>query len=334
MKKVKSFFFISTFVIISFISFFVIDFFIFVTMPRSSNKRIIPIQIIPGRNLKDTAEDLFHANLIRNPLKFRLLARLKRYDTKIKAGEYSFSAAMSPNEILDLLVQGKVSLYKLTIPEGYNIHQIASLLSETGLCSKEKFLSAAFSHDLARDQGIDAASVEGYLFPETYSFPKGMTPEKIIFTMIKRFRTVFVPDWETQAKELGMTVHQAVTLASIIEKETGAAVERPIISSVFHNRLKKGMRLQSDPTVIYGINNFDGNITREHLRKHTPYNTYTIYGLPPGPIASPGLKAIEAALYPAETSYLYFVSKKDSTHQFSTNIKDHNLAVRNYQLRK
>lgn len=152
--------------------------------------------------------------------------------------------------------------------------------------------------------------------------------------MVKRFWAIFKPEWKNRAKILGFSIHQVVTFASIIEKETGAAFERPIISSVFHNRLKRRMRLQSDPTVIYGIKDFDGNLTRKHLAKTTPYNTYRINGLPPGPIANAGIKAIEAALYPADTKFLYFVSKKDTTHKFSANIRDHNSAVRKYQLRR
>jgi len=158
--------------------------------------------------------------------------------------------------------------------------------------------------------------------------------EQIISTMVNRFRSVFSTEWALRAKELGFTVDQIVTLASIIEKETGAAFERPIISSVFHNRLKKKMRLESDPTVIYGIKNFDGNLTRKHLGTLTPYNTYKIKGLPAGPIANPGRAALEAALYPEKTVFLYFVSKRDTTHYFSTNLKEHNQAVRKYQLRR
>jgi UPF0755 protein len=150
--------------------------------------------------------------------------------------------------------------------------------------------------------------------------------------MVRRFRHFFTDDWKKQAEKLGLSIHQVVTLASIIEKETGAGDERPIIASVFHNRLKKGMRLESDPTVIYGIKDFDGNITRRHLVTPNPYNTYIIKGLPPGPIANPGLKALEAALFPDDTRFLYFVSKKDGSHQFSTSLKDHNRAVRKYQI--
>jgi UPF0755 protein len=179
---------------------------------------------------------------------------------------------------------------------------------------------------------IKAETFEGYLFPDTYLFPKDTTSEEIISTMVKRFRSVFKPEWKNRAEALGFSIHQVVTLASIVEKETGVASERPVISSVFHNRLKRKMRLESDPTVIYGIKDFDGNITKKHLAEPTPYNTYVIRGLPPGPIANAGVGAFEAVLFPADTKFLYFVSKKDTTHQFSTNIKDHNRAVRKYQL--
>jgi UPF0755 protein len=181
---------------------------------------------------------------------------------------------------------------------------------------------------------VPADSFEGYLFPDTYFFPRGVLAKDIITTMVNRFWTQFGVDWKERADELGLSVHEVITLASIIEKETGVSSERPIISSVFHNRLKKRMRLESDPTVIYGISDFDGNITRKHLDTHTPYNTYRIRGLPPGPIANPGAAAIESALFPAETDYLFFVSKKDRTHKFSTTILEHNRAVRKYQLRR
>jgi len=183
-----------------------------------------------------------------------------------------------------------------------------------------------------RQNGLAGMTFEGYLFPDTYFFPRDVTIEGIISTMVKRFWSVFVPEWQARAKDLGLSVHQTVTLASIIEKETGAAFERPIISSVFHNRLKKKMRLESDPTVIYGIKNFDGNLTKKHLTTRTPYNTYKIRGLPIGPIANPGSASLEAALYPDDTKYIYFVSRKDRTHQFSMNLKQHNRAVRKYQL--
>jgi UPF0755 protein len=180
--------------------------------------------------------------------------------------------------------------------------------------------------------GIQAESLEGYLFPDTYYFPRNTPIDRIIQTMLDRFNTVFTPAWADRARGIGLSRHQVVTLASIIEKETGAAGERPLIASVFHNRLARGMRLQSDPTVIYGIEDFDGNLTRAHLETPTPYNTYQVAGLPPGPIASPGRAALEAALFPEETDYLYFVARGDGTHQFSTRLDEHNEAVRRYQL--
>jgi len=288
----------------------------------------------PGQGFKAFSQRLHASGIIQDRSKFELFAFIKGDDKRIKAGEYLLSSAMPPRKILEVLVSGRVRLYRITIPEGYNLRQIATLVAHPGLTIESGFLKTATDTALARAMGIDAASFEGYLFPETYYFPKNLAPEKVISTMVNRFWLVFKPEWKKQAQALGFSIHQIVTLASIIEKETGAGFERPLISSVFHNRLQRKMRLESDPTVIYGIKDYDGNITRKHLATATPYNTYTIKGLPPGPIASPGIEAIEAALYPADTKFLYFVSKKDRTHQFSTNIKDHNRAVQKYQLRK
>lgn len=290
--------------------------------------------LVPGQGVKHIAAELYQEGLITRPIHFELLARVKGCDRNIKAGEYDLSPVMAPNRILDLLVSGTVRLHKITIPEGFNLVQIASALDEAELVDASEFKTEAGNPDFLRRLNIPATSPEGYLFPDTYHFPKGMPAREIISAMVDRFNTVVTPEWRQTATKLGFSMHNIVTLASIIEKETGAPSERPIISSVFHNRLKKSMRLESDPTVIYGIDNFDGNLTRRHLNTRTAYNTYKIKGLPPGPIANPGLKSLEAALYPADTRYLYFVARKDRTHQFSTNIRDHNRAVRKYQLRK
>ena len=263
-----------------------------------------------------------------------MLARLKGYDKQLKAGEYALAPSMPPIEILEKLVKGEVKLYKLTVPEGLSIHQIADIVAQEGFAKRAAFIQRATDADFARRHGIPAETFEGYLYPETYYFPKRVTTDTIISTMVKRFRLVFKPEWKERGKALGFSLHQVVTLASIIEKETGAPFERPLISSVFHNRLKKKMRLESDPTVIYGLKDFDGNLNRKHLETVTPYNTYKIKALPPGPIANPGSASLEAALYPADTKYIYFVSKKNRTHQFSTNLIDHNQAVRKYQLRR
>ena len=295
-------------------------------------KKIVAIE--KGQNFRQTTLLLQSQQLIEHPIKFRLLARLQDKDKQIQAGEYLLSADMPPGDILEVLVNGKVRLYKFTIPEGSTLKQIAAIVETAGLVNRAEFLSAAADADFVRENGIDAGSFEGYLFPETYFFPKNTAAREVIAVMVDRLRSVFTETWEKRAADIGLSVHQVLTLASIIEKETGASSERPTISSVFHNRLRRGMRLETDPTVIYGVDNFDGNLTRKHLTTPTPYNTYLISGLPPGPIASPGRAAIEATLYPADTRYLYFVSKKDGTHQFSKTFADHNRAILTYQLKK
>jgi len=290
------------------------------------------IIISAGQSLSGISERLHQAGIINHPVKFNLFARIKGYDKKIKAGEYVLAPVISPGKILKIFVSGKVLLHRITIPEGCNLRQIASIFAKAGFGAENKFIKLANDPYFVHKTGVKAQTLEGYLFPDTYSFPKDATPEKILSTMVKRFWFVFNDTWKKQAKKIEFSIHQAVTLASIIEKETGASFERPIISSVFHNRLKKKMRLESDPTVIYAIKDFKGNIKRKHLVTETPYNTYKIKGLPPGPIANPGRKAIEAALFPADTQYLYFVSKRDNTHKFSTNLESHSKAVRKYQL--
>ena len=309
-----------------------VDLYIYAGKPVSTEPSEQIVIVEPGQKFKSLTQILQQKGVIRHPAKFRLFSRINGDDKHIKAGEYVLSSAMTPKKILENLVTGRVRLHKLTIPEGLNLRQVAQAVSQAGLGTQADFLNAATNVDLVHSKGLDAQTFEGYLFPDTYYFSKDATPEKIISSMVKRFWSVFKPEWKNRAKALGFTIHQVVTLASIIEKETGTATERPIISSVFHNRLKHGIRLESDPTVIYGIEDFNGNLTRKDLEEDTLYNTYRINGLPPGPIANAGIEAIEAALYPADTRFLYFVSKKDNTHQFSTNLKDHNKAVEKYQL--
>jgi UPF0755 protein len=294
----------------------------------------VMITIPAGQSLKTTTESLFKNRIITSPFKFNMIARLKGYDKRLKAGEYILSASMPPIKILEKLVKGTVKLYKLTVPEGFNIYQIAEIVAKVGFAEQSVFIETATDAAFANASGIIAGTFEGYLYPETYYFPKNVSTKTIISSMVQRFWRVFSTQWKERSQQLGFSIHQVVTLASIIEKETGAPFERPLISSVFHNRLKKKMRLESDPTVIYGLKTFDGNLIRKHLETLTPYNTYKIKALPPGPIANPGQASLEAALYPADTKYIYFVSKKNRTHQFSTNLKDHNQAVRRYQLRR
>lgn len=306
----------------------------YATTPTDMNSVETIVTVSRGQSLKQTADILHARGLINQPLKFRLLARLKGADKRIQAGEYILASNLPPANILEMMVSGKVRLYRFTVPEGSNLNQIADIIDAAGLVDRQAFLRSANDAVLVEGMGIGVGSLEGYLFPDTYFFPKNADVAQILETMVSRLRSEISDVWIKRAAELGLTLHEVITLASIIEKETGAPSERPLISSVFHNRLKKKMRLETDPTVIYGIEDFDGNLTRKHLETKTPYNTYRINGLPPGPIASPGRAAIEAALYPAQTGYLFFVSKKDGTHQFSTNLVDHNRAIRKYQLRR
>ncbi len=321
-------------VLLGTISYFYYDFYKYATTPIDLKGEPCFVNIVPGQNFGQIVKQLKKNKLVKHPDRFRRVAVYYNYDNRLRAGEYTLSTKMSPKKILETLAIGKVKLYRLTVPEGYNLYQIAELIESSGFGTKQNFIKVATDPVFSRKLSIDGKTFEGYLFPDTYYFPKKVSMEKIITTMVKQFRSIYLPEWEKRSKELKLSTHEIITLASIIEKETGAGFERPLISSVFHNRLKKRMRLETDPTVIYGIKNFDGNLTRVHLVTRTPYNTYRIRGLPPGPIANPGIYAIEAALYPKKTNFLFFVSKKDTTHKFSTNINDHNKAVRKYQLRR
>ena len=260
------------------------------------------------------------------------MGKIKGYSSSIQAGELMFDTGMTPNQVLEVLTKGKAVSYQVTIPEGYNINQVAQLLAEKGLGSADRFLTLAKDQKFARGLGVPADSLEGFLFPDTYSWPKGLSEEEILGHMVEKYKSVFTQAMSSRARELGMTEVEVVTLASIIEKETGAPDERERVSAVFHNRLRKGYRLQTDPTVIYGLADFDGNLTKKDLKTDHPYNTYTRSGLPAGPIANPGEASLMAALYPADVAYLYFVSKGDGTHVFSNTLVEHNKAVATYQL--
>ena len=283
-----------------------------------------------GMSLREVARKLEDIGVIKDRTLFMLWARLMGYSRQIKAGEYRLSSRMAPLNIIEILTRGIIITHPVTVPEGFSIEQIGDLLAKKGLVNKQRFFSLARDPGVLKKFDISGPSLEGYLYPDTYQFGRGLSADSIIETMVTRFKEV-IEEYELDIDESGMTLGQVVTLASIVEKETGKAEERPLIASVFLNRLKKRMRLESDPTVIYGIKDFTGNLTREHLNDPTPYNTYVIRGLPPGPIASPGLDSIKAVLYPADTDYLYFVSKNDGSHHFSRSLKEHNRAVMTYQ---
>lgn len=305
--------------------------------PASSTGEPVTIEVPRGTSFRVVANTLVESGVLKNAKGFNLAAKLSGAQKKIKAGEYELSPTMTPREVLAALVAGKTRQYSITIPEGYNIYDIALALTSKGFFSDAdsiEFIKKARDRELARSFGVPGPTLEGYLFPDTYILARKVSPDELIARMTDRFNQVYDRGFENLQKTMGMTERQVVTLASIIEKETGEASEMPRISAVFHNRLRVGIQLQSDPTVIYGLlvgQGFDGNLTRKHLRTRTDYNTYRFYGLPPGPIANPGKSAIEAALNPEEAEYLYFVSRNDGTHKFSATLAEHNRAVRQYQ---
>jgi len=299
------------------------------------NPQPIMVTIPPGATLKQISTELKNRDLIQSASSFRLLANIRKKQTQIQAGEYELSQSMLPVDILIAITSGKTVLHPVTIPEGYRITEIAELLVEKNLANKDEFIKESRNTEWIDSLNISSDSLEGYLFPETYHFSKHTPERKIIHTMVNTFKKrVINQELLGQVQESSLSLHEIITLASLIEKETGMNEERKHISSVFHNRLRKNMHLQTDPTVIYAIEGFDGNIRKKDLNIDSPYNTYRYKGLPPGPIANPGLKSITAALNPIKTNHLYFVSKKDGSHHFSSSLEEHNHAVRQYQLRK
>lgn len=238
---------------------------------------------------------------------------------------------MASQAILEKLLTGRVVLHPVTIPEGYNLAQIAEVLAGQQVTDVKEFSKLVRDRPFITTLGIEADSLEGYLFPETYSFPRQAKARDVIKAMVDGLHRVWSADLQEQAARMKLSLHQVLTLASVIEKETGSKDERELIAAVFHNRLRKKIPLQSDPTVIYGLQAFDGNIHKRDLSVMSPYNTYRVQGLPPGPIASPGAHSLRAALFPAQASYLYFVSRNDGTHQFSSTLAEHNQAVEKYQ---
>lgn len=292
----------------------------------------IVVEVRRGEPFLALARRLADAGAIADPRVFTLLARWRGDDRRVRSGEYELSGNATGPEVLDALVSGKQRLRMVTIPEGLTVEQIALLLESAGLGSAERFRALATDQAFLARLALPAPHLEGYLFPDTYAFESGATPEEVVTRMTARFREMFTPDLAQAAADRGLTVDQAVTLASIIEKEAAVAAERPTISAVFHNRLKRGMPLQSDPTVLYGVAGSDGRIRSADLVRATPYNTYVIPGLPPGPIANPGRASLEAAVRPADgVTALYFVARNDRTHEFNDTLAAHNRAVNRWQ---
>ncbi len=292
------------------------------------------IQIPKGSSFRQAVDILLNENLIRDRNVFLILGRITGADRKIRAGYYQIWAGMSPLDIFRVLRNGQIIEYEIRVIEGDSLLEISDAFSKAGIIAKDAFMKLARDPALLSAYGIDAPSIEGYIFPDTYLIPKGMPAEDALGTMINKMRDKYTDRMVRRMDETGMSEKEVLTLASIVEKEAVVDSERPLISAVYHNRLKENMPLQADPTCIYGIKSSREKITKEDLRRKTAYNTYVVKGLPPGPIASPGIKSIMAALYPANVPYLYFVSNDDRSHRFSTNIADHERAVKLYRARQ
>jgi len=305
-------------------------YFLFDTYPTGS--WVGKLVLVPkGSRLPGVIEILRKEGVLPHPMAFRALVLLTDTGRQIRYGEYVFPTPPSAFDAWRRLTRGDVVKYEVTVPPGTNLFDIAKLLEGEKLVTAEVFLDTATSPAVLQRLGIPGESAEGYLFPDRYLFVKPVTPEEILETMVRQFRRKVSPDAEKRAGELGLSLHQVVTIASIIEKETGVEEEKPIVSAVIRKRLALGMPLQMDPTVIYGVKRFDGTVTRKDLRTAGPYNTYLNHGLPPGPICNPGLASLAAALNPSKTDYLYFVSKNDGSHTFSRTLPEHNRAVEHFR---
>lgn len=305
----------------------------FLLRPPSSVKEFREVLIPSGASYRSVAEELKEQGVITNVDMFVALGKLMGVTKNIRAGFYSFNTAMRPTEVIDYLAGGRIIEFQVVLPEGITMMKTAAILAEAGLADNAEFMSYATDPVFIRSLGIQADTIEGYLFPATYYFPKGITVEGIIRRLVSKYHDVFGEDLKARAAELGMSEHQVITLASLIEREAMMDKERLLISAVFHNRLRVGMRLQCDPTIIYSLEQkgrWNGILTKADLRRDDPYNTYTRTGLPPGPIANPGKPSIIAALYPADVGYIFFVSKTDGTHFFSNTLEEHNEAVQEY----
>jgi len=268
--------------------------------------------------------------LIKSDSFFYYLARITGKSAELKAGEYELNDQMSAWEILRIITGSHVKLYKVTIREGMNMFQIAKLLQERDLVDEIQFLEAAWDKDFVQELGIPSFTAEGYLFPETYYIPRGTSARKVIQMFVDMFWDQIPQSYIEDVRKSSLSFHQVVIMASMIEKETALAAEMGLISSVFYNRLERGMRLQSDPTAIYDLMPYGGLVKRDHLFRKSPFNTYQISKLPLTPIANPGILAIQAAIYPQKTNYLFFVSRRDGSHHFSRTYKEHTEAIDKY----
>jgi len=299
----------------------------------TENEKAVIFQLKQGEMLDGVAKRLKSAGVIGDIDSFKLAARISGRADSLRAGYYLIEPHESYDTLLDKLVSGRSHAIMVTIPEGFTIFKIAALLERKGLVKSGDFLAACADKELIKKYNIPAGlSLEGYLYPETYSLPLGSSAAQIVRIFTGRFDAIALT---IDKAALGnRSLHQLLTMASIVEREARVASERPLIAGVYYNRLKTGMKLQADPTLIYALElrgDYDGDIRREHFTYDSPYNTYRYYRLPPGPIGNPGIASIRAALAPQQSEYLYFVAKPDGSHQFSKTLEEHNRAVDQYQ---
>lgn len=291
------------------------------------------VEVTRGMPNSAIAERLEESGVVRSRVVFDALCRW-RSPAALQAGEYFFDRPVTPMEVFRKLATGRVFVHVVTVPEGKTMNEIAELMEREGIASRKAFLAAASDASPVRDLAPKARNLEGFLFPATYQFPRRVTPERIVEAMLKRFREVWGRVQKEQDVAGGRTVAAVVTLASLVEKETRVAEERPLVAGVFHNRLKRGMALQCDPTVIYALelaNQYDGSLNSRDLQFKSPYNTYRNAGLPPGPIANPGEASLRAAANPPKVDYLYFVANTEGGHFFSSTLAEHNINVARYR---
>ncbi|MEO8256823.1 MAG: endolytic transglycosylase MltG [Acidobacteriota bacterium] len=293
------------------------------------------VEIPSGSGTRTIGDRLVAAGVVRDALTFRAALLVSGQARVLKAGEYRFDQPMTPLEALGKIARGEVYVVTLTIPEGLNIREMAALAEEHGIGTAAEFSRSANDRSLIRDLDPAARSLEGYLFPDTYPVTQRADTPRLVRSMAERFERVLTPEMRKTVEQSGLSIHQLVTLASIVEKEAARPDERPLVAAVYRNRLRLGIPLQCDPTVIYALQlagKYNGNLRRADLLFDSPYNTYRYPGLPPGPIASPGRAALDAAIHPADVDYLYFVSRNDGSHAFARTLEEHNRNVQKYQV--
>ena len=294
------------------------------------------VEIPPGARADVIAQRLIDLGVVQDRWSFRFAVWRSGSDRRLQAGEYHFDRPMTAMDVVDKLARGDVYLRPITFPEGLTIAEMATIFEQRGFGTASSFVEVSRRAELVAVLDPEAADLEGYLFPETYALPRDASAADLVRLMVEQFQQAFDQDLRRRAAASGLSIREVVTLASLIQKETAQPTERALISAVYTNRLRIGMALQCDPTVIYALQRagrYDGNLTRENLTFDSPYNTYRYAGLPPGPIAAPGHASLNAALQPAEVKYLYFVSRNDGSHVFAATLRDHNRNVREYQVR-